>query len=180
MALLVAALVPVENAFARPPLIVLVRHADREEGKACEDSANPNGPSLSLAGKTRALALEAALADAGIASILTTQYCRTQETALPLAKRRGITLEKIELTDLEEKHVAAVRASVLGKSAPVLVVGHSHTVPLIIAALGGPTMFELCPRSYGHIFFVTITPGGVAVEHKHYGEPDPPPGKDCL
>jgi broad specificity phosphatase PhoE len=74
-------------------------------------------------------------------------------------------------------HAAAVaqliRARYAGKT--VLVVGHSNTIPAIIAALGGPALPDLCDSAYGNLFTLHLPPAGtVRLEHKHYGAPDPP------
>jgi hypothetical protein len=45
-----------------------------------------------------------------------------------------------------------------GKS--VLVVGHSNTVPGIIAALGGPKLPDICDASYAILFTLRIPAAG--------------------
>ena len=71
---------------------------------------------------------------------------------------------------------SAVRAG--GQS--VLVVGHSNTVPAIIAALGGPAMEELCDSDYSSLFTLALVPGQPArLVHGHYGAPDPLSSADC-
>ena len=68
----------------RPTTIVVVRHAEK--------SAEPaNDPALSPAGVARAAALDSALADAKVTAIIVTPYRRNAETAVPVAKRFGLT-----------------------------------------------------------------------------------------
>jgi hypothetical protein len=64
-----------QAAQAEPPLVVLVRHADRG-AESAED------PGLSPAGEARAKALGHALGFAHIGAVITTQYRRTHETGL--------------------------------------------------------------------------------------------------
>jgi phosphohistidine phosphatase SixA len=157
---------------APPRLVVLVRHAE----KAAEKS---DDPALSEAGSARAKALEAALHDAGVTAIVTTQLRRTRETAMPLASARGISPEVVRVGSGLSAHVEAVVAAVRRHSGGiVLVVGHSNTIPAIVAALGGPRMPDLCESAYSDIF--VIVPGDDArLVRSRYGASDPAPGPDC-
>jgi hypothetical protein len=53
------------------------------------------------------------------------------------------------------------------------VVGHSNTVGLVVRALGGPAIGELCDTQHANLFIVTPQRGGVATTHTTYGAPDP-------
>lgn len=44
----------------------------------------------------------------------------------------------------------------------VLVVGHSHTIPAIIAALVAPEPSEICDAEYDDLFIVTVPAAGKA------------------
>ena len=72
------------------PVLVLVRHAD----KAAEPADNPP---LTSAGTKRAQDLAAALRNAGVTAIITTQVRRTRETAQPLATALGLTPEVLKV-----------------------------------------------------------------------------------
>jgi len=104
--------------------VILVRHAERE----------PAGtdPSLSAAGRRRAKLLADMLADAGVAAIFTSEFTRTKETAAPIAQRLGIAPVQID------GDIAKAAQQVRSAGGRVLVVGHSDTVPALIAELGGP------------------------------------------
>ncbi len=130
--------------------VVLVRHAEKAD-------ASPN-TNLSAAGMARAEALVAVVDEAGLTAAYTTDLCRTAQTAQPAAQTLGLSIfvqqtgspaaglsgcsPAIGLT------TSALPASVSSsqdladhllarhRSQAVLVVGHSNTVPEIIAALG--------------------------------------------
>lgn len=132
---LVALLVGVALA-ADPPtptpaksLILLVRHAERPPLDAPGDD-----PSLTDAGKARAAKLPDAVASYGVRAIYVTRFRRTQETAKPTADRLGLT--PIVESDTNE----LVKALKTRGDDPVLVVGHSDTLPDVIKALGGPAV----------------------------------------
>jgi len=69
----------------------------------------------------------------------------------------------------------------------VVVVGHSNTVPAIVAALGGPRMADLCDAAYATMFVVgpasprvaTTGPAPAAVVRAQYGRPDAPGATEC-
>jgi broad specificity phosphatase PhoE len=128
-------------------LVVLVRHA--EKGTVPADD-----PSITEAGQARARALAELLSDAHVTAIITSPRRRATETALPLAQARGLTPEVIAL---DTGHVNAVAAAVRRHAGEVvLVVGHSNTIPAIIAALGGPKMPDLCDAVYSSLFVMEI------------------------
>src|SRR5690242_19336315 len=79
--LLASAALLATNAAAEPNAIFLVRHAER----AAISGRVPSDTGLSPEGKTRAQNLARELKDAGITTIFTSEYKRTQETATPLA-----------------------------------------------------------------------------------------------
>jgi phosphohistidine phosphatase SixA len=156
-----------------PSLILLVRHAEK--------SAEPaNDPLLTPAGTERAQALAAALGDAGVTAIITTELRRTRDTAEPLAEKLRLKPEVIAVRSSEVgKHVQAVAAAVRRHAGGVvLVVGHSNTVPKIIAALGGPRLPDICDSVYDNLFVLVPQAGKAHLVRSHYGMATPP-GPDC-
>lgn len=154
-------------------LVLLVRHAEKAEAPA-DDVA------LSAAGQARADALAAALAHANVDAIVTTQFRRTRETAGPLARRLGLEPIVVPAASDTRAHARAVAEVVRGAGRTVLVVGHSNTVPAIIAALGGPDLDELCESDYDTLFVLALRAGGSAsLTQSRYGEPDPAGASDC-
>ncbi|HVX38374.1 MAG TPA: phosphoglycerate mutase family protein [Gemmatimonadaceae bacterium] len=132
--------------------VILVRHAEKAATPA-------NDPPLTSAGQARAKALAAALRDAGVDAIITTQFTRTRETAAPTAVALHLTPEVVAATG--KTHVQDVAAAVRRHPGhTVLVVGHGNTVAEIIAALGGPAIPDLCDAEYDGLFILTIPPAG--------------------
>lgn len=139
--------------------VIVVRHAERAADATASD------PELSDAGKRRAEALADALADAGVGTILVTQYRRTRMTAEPLAARGAIPIDVVETGAAGvAAHVAAVHAAVLERRAAgaVLVVGHSNTVPAIVRRLSGRAVPDMSNDEYGTMYVVLLpAPGHV-------------------
>ncbi len=136
--------------------VYLVRHAEKGAQPAAD-------PPLTAAGEGRALALVGVLADAGVRSILTTHLLRTRDTGRPLAERLGITPQVLRVAGPAADHARAVADAVRAMPAgAVLVVGHSNTVPLIIAALGGPKLPDICDAAYANLFVLQLAPDGTA------------------
>lgn len=148
-----------------PALVVLVRHAEKARQPA-------NDPPLSSAGEERARALKAALAEAGITAIVTTEYRRTRDTAQPLAEAQHITPEIVrvfehDLADHVRDVVAALRKH---PGEGVLVVGHTNTIPAIIRALGGPRLPDIADADYGNLFVLVPREGEVRLVRGRYGD----------
>jgi phosphohistidine phosphatase SixA len=133
---------------AEPPrTVILVRHAERAAGMAPDVG-------ISEAGECRARVLADMLADAGLKHIYTSEVARTQQTAEPLAKKLGLRPEVIGAKDYDTL-LPKLRSGVAGGA--VLVVGHSNTVPEIIARLGGGSVPEIPDDEFSRLFVVTIT-----------------------
>ncbi|MEJ7809335.1 MAG: histidine phosphatase family protein [Gemmatimonadaceae bacterium] len=160
-----AAAPPLRAPLAPDTVVLLVRHAE----KAVEPG---NDPSLSVAGEARAKALAEALRDAGVQAIVTTQLKRTRLTAQPLAESLKLTPEVVPAGGAA--HADSVAAAVRRHAGhTVLVVGHSNTVPAIIAALGGPKLPDICDAEHANLFVVVIPEGGPArLVRSRYGTAD--------
>jgi phosphohistidine phosphatase SixA len=162
----------------RPTTVILVRHAEK-----VTDNPLDRNPSLSPEGRRRARDLAALLRGRRVDAILVTQYKRTRETAAPLATSRGITPEATRMGgDSDEaaaEVVSLIRARHLGHT--VVVIGHSTTVPKIIALLGGPRLRPLCENAYSHLYTLVIPRAGPAsLTHTHFGAADPPDARECV
>ena len=155
-------------------LVFIVRHAEKA-------NATEQDPSLSEIGRARAVALAVALRDAGVSDVLVTQRKRTHETAAVLTEARQLTAHVVPFGASTPAHAAAVAAAVREtKGNAVLVVGHSNTVTLIIAALGGPRLPELCDAEYANLFIVRLpVRGSPTFVRAHFGAPDPADAGTC-
>lgn len=155
-------------------LVFIVRHAEKA-------NATEQDPSLSEIGRARAVALAAALRDAGVTDVLVTQRKRTHETAAVLTQAQQLTAHVVPFGASTPDHAAAVAAAVRkAKGNAVLVVGHSNTVTLIVAALGGPRLPELCDAEYSNLFIVRLPARGAPTfVRAHFGVPDPADAGTC-
>jgi len=149
-ALVVLALAP--SAFPQVT-VIFTRHAEKADAPA-------NDPML---------------ADSGVEAIYVTEVQRTQLTAGPLAER-----VHIKPTVLPAKDTASlVKAIRERKSGVVVVVGHSNTVPDIIAALGGPK-FEIQDSQYDNLFVLMVEPSKSSLLRLHYGDTRPVQSQDKM
>jgi len=156
---------------AMPDLVILVRHAER--------AAEPAGdPALTPAGEQRAQALAQALAGLRVNAIVTTPLRRARDTAAPLAKALGVQPQVVEARG--GAHVPAVVEAVRAQTGVVLVVGHSNTVPAILAALGGPKLADLCETSFHHAFLLQLGADAPRWAQFSYGAPSVAAEANCL
>jgi len=186
LAALVAAPVAAAGCASAPPpssraqgatTVILVRHAER----ASNNPQDPN-PGLTPAGQERARELARLLSGRHVAGVIATQYARTQLTAQPTAEAAHVVVDTVPASRDVQAHAAAiaqlVRTRYVGKT--VLVVGHSNTVTKIIAALGGPSLADICDNTFGNLFTLTIpAQGEPALERGHYGAADPADAPGC-
>ena len=119
---------------AAPPLapIYVTRHYDTPAGE--------RDPDRIATGQARAAALVKWFKGRKLAAIYVTSFKRTQQTAAPLAAERGLTPIVYGPAPSPE-FLAQLKAA----KGPVLVVGHSNTVPDIVAGVGGER-----PGAIGH------------------------------
>ena len=145
--LLICAFALANAASAKPPVIFLVRHAER----AAISGPVPSDTGLSRQGKARAQDLAQALKDAQITAIYTSEYKRTKETAEPLALSLGIRPEVAQSDDF--RTLIAKLKALRGNA---LVVGHSNTLPQIINALRASSRVTVAETEYDNLFMVVM------------------------
>lgn len=131
------------------PTIYVVRHFDTPQGE--------RDPELTEVGQRRATALVRWFSGKPLGAIYVTNFKRTHATIASLATERGLT-PKLYGPAPDAALITRLRA----ESGPVLVVGHSNTVPDIVAALGGERPAPLDHPDFGDVW--TITAGRVAKE----------------
>ena len=144
--------------------VILVRHAE----KAAEPAADPP---LTMEGEARAKALLDVAREAGVSVVITTQFARTRGTGQPVATALGLTPQVVDARS--PTHVQDVANAVRAHAgATILVVGHSNTVPAIIAALGAKQPPAICDAEYDNLYVVTIPAAGTpGLIRARYGEP---------
>lgn len=133
--------------------VIVVRHAEKQPGS--------DDPALTEAGSAWADRLADFCAERGVRGVIATPFRRTMETALPTARAVDIEVRVVGLEGGLDGHAAGVARMIDGEPGvrAWLVVGHSNTVPAVIARLGGPAV-ELSETEYGRVFVITRGPGG--------------------
>lgn len=129
-----------------PTTVVLVRHAE----KGAEPATDPH---LSPAGLVRASMLGSMLAHARVASVYATPFARSQETAAAIASATGAAPKTYDPSDFRACAARILRDE---KSRVVVVVGHTNTIPQLIAALGGPAVDPIAETDFDTVFVLTI------------------------
>jgi broad specificity phosphatase PhoE len=147
--------------------VIVVRHAE----KAAEPKADPP---LTEAGAARAETLATELKGMPIKAIFSTGYARTKSTVAPIGAQLGLTTQVVDAKGAEHAKQVAEAALAGHRGETVLVVGHSNTVPDIVAALGAPKPAEICDGEFDNLFIVRVPASGPAtVEARKYGTPSP-------
>ena len=148
--------------------MIFVRHAEKA-------LIPVNDPGLSPAGQVRAAELARQLADAdvvaGIDVIYSTPYRRTMETAQPVSDALAIPINTYNPDDDDEETVDGMVRAHKGKI--ILVVGHSNTLPALIAALGASkNVPPIAEMEYDNLYLVSIPWfGKTKTIRVRYGEP---------
>jgi len=131
--------------------LIFVRHAEQTDHEA-------DDPALSDAGRRRVAELTRQLLDAdvvaGIDAIYATPLRRSQETVQPLAERLKLPIHSYDAGDTEAVLETILKAH---KGKIVLVVGHSNTLPVLIANLGASKKVPpIAQNEFDNIYIVTI------------------------
>jgi broad specificity phosphatase PhoE len=134
--------------------VYVMRHLQKGQG---------DDPSLTPQGASGAAEVAALLARAPIAAVFATATRRAQETGGPLAAKRGLVV-----TTYDPREPQKLAAAVARTSGAVLVVGHSNTVPELVALFGGERPAALGDDDYGTIYVVTT--GSAKVAQMHLGQ----------
>jgi broad specificity phosphatase PhoE len=159
-------------AQSAPTVVIIVRHAEKATTPA-------DDPPLTDAGVARARALASILASANVQAVISTPLVRTRETARPVAEERGLAVETVALGPVPEHAKAVADAVRKHAGQTVLVVGHSNTVPAIIAALGGPNLPDLCDSQYSGLYTLVIDAKSTRMIQSSYGAASPVIATGC-
>jgi broad specificity phosphatase PhoE len=136
---------------ANSTTVIVIRHAEKES------TTQPNPP-LSPEGQARAELLARMFGEAQGAGrvdrIYVSDTLRSKSTATPLASRLGIALNVAPNDDSKRLAHRVLREN-SGKR--VMIVGHSNTVPDIVAALSGwSDIPKMDDKDYGVMYIVTV------------------------
>ena len=132
--------------------MIFVRHAEKA-------SIPTDDPTLTEKGKLRAQELARQLTDAdvvaGIDAIYSTDTIRTIQTAQPVADALDLEISIYANEEDDEPVVDAMVDAHKGKI--ILVVGHSNTLPKMIAALGASkNVPPIADNEYDNIYLISI------------------------
>ncbi len=125
-----------------PPEVYVMRHLKAESG---------TDPGLTAEGARQAALLPGWFAKRKAPrAIYVSTFRRSRETAAPLAAKLGLEPRVYDPSDS-----GALAASVLAERGPVLVVGHSNTVPEIVERLGGVRPGPIAHERHGDIWRIS-------------------------
>jgi broad specificity phosphatase PhoE len=132
--------------------IVLIRHAEKQVGAISDAPLAPPG-------EVRAARLAQMFGDATtfgrVQKIYVTDTRRTQQTAAGIAQRLGLTPEIV--TGKSDSRAFATRVLEENRGHRALVVGHSNTVPEIVAALSGQSdVPPITDEEFDTMYVVTV------------------------
>ena len=167
---------PAPGPAAAATVVLVMRHAERADaGAGAGNAMMAADPGLSAAGVARARAFAEALREGEVSAVYVTQYRRTRDTGAPIAgmATAGAPIAGTAGVPVIERPVSAANAAGYGAALAreirerhggrtVAVVGHSNTVPEIVAALSGRPAPALTERDYGDVFVVILAPGSGA------------------
>lgn len=123
------------------PNIYVVRHLHTPKGV--------KDPDLTAEGQAYAVALAHWLSRDPPQVIFVSSTKRAHQTAAPAARRYGLTPNEYDPAD-----TAGLIAAILRQPGTILVVGHSNTVPDIVAGLGGERPAALVHEDFGDIWHI--------------------------
>ncbi len=149
--------------------VIFVRHAEKAEVPA-------DDPGLSAVGQRRAAELARQLVDAdvvpglGVDAVYSTSYRRTVQTAQAVADALDLPVLNYNAADTEAFLEDVVREY---KGKIILIVGHSDTVPQMIANMGASkSVPAIAEEEYDNIDLVSIPWfGKTKTIRLRYGEP---------
>lgn len=137
---------PVNNQENVITTYYLIRHAEK-------DRSNPDNedPELNKEGFARAQKWASILNDIDLDAIYSSNYKRTQQTALPISESKNI---KVESYDPHKVYETNFFEKTKGKQ--ILVVGHSNTIPAFVNHVLGEERYKNIPDSIdGRLYVIT-------------------------
>ena len=124
--------------------IYLVRHAEKQS-----DSSDP---SLTDCGFERSESFSVLFESVTLEAVYSTDYKRTQSTALPTATDQGLTIQSYEPETLEK-----IAEELIRKGQDALVVGHSNTTAVLAGLLVGEEMGSFDESIYNRVYQVVVS-----------------------
>lgn len=125
--------------------LYFVRHSEKEQ--AASD------PGLTPCGIARSESLSAFFAGVPLEAVYSTDFRRTQGTALPTAAAKGLEVQSYDPRALEE-----AMEMLLDRGQDALVVGHSNTTGVLAGLLVGEDIGAYNESIYNRIYQVVVSP----------------------
>ena len=125
--------------------LYFVRHSEKEQ--AASD------PGLTPCGIERSKRLSAFFAAVPLEAVYSTDFRRTQGTALPTATAKGLDVQSYDPQALEE-----AMQMLLERGQDALVVGHSNTTGVLAGLLVGEDIGAYNESIYNRIYQVVVSP----------------------
>lgn len=123
--------------------LFLLRHAEKA-------GTMQSDPELNNEGKLRAQRLAQMLSDANISAIYSSNFERTKQTVVPLAKQLSL---EIELYDPRSDSILTLLRNSRHNA---VVVGHSNTIPMMVNSLIGEKRYPMLDENdYSKLFLIT-------------------------
>ena len=145
-------------AAAADTVLYVVRHAEKA-------AAPKDDPPLSPEGQARAAALARTLTDVPLTAIHSTDTARTRTTAAPLATVKGLEVRTYDA----DKPVDLV-ARLKSEGGQHLIVGHSNTIDVLVAAAGGERGQTVADTEFDRLYVVVLPQAGrVTTVQLRYG-----------
>jgi phosphohistidine phosphatase SixA len=131
-----------------PKTVVLVRHAEKGGEPTDQD------PGLSERGLERAKRLAELFGKSGVTHLFSSEYQRAQQTLVPLSSATKV-IGRVVPARTPDAQLSAIES--LPRGALAVVVGHSNTVPALLAKLtGGQAKVKIDEATeHDRIFVVT-------------------------
>jgi broad specificity phosphatase PhoE len=149
-----------DNSGCTAPLYFF-RHAEKA-------ASQERDPPLTEAGQRRAEALARRMAREPLSGIYATRYQRTQHTAAPTARAQALPIRPYEAG---QSAALVARLLVEGCSGPVLVIGHSNTLPEMLRAAGiEESAGEFDESLYGLLYIVRRAEGSATLSIEKVGD----------
>ena len=126
--------------------LYLVRHSEKELSEM-----DRSDPPLTPCGKQRSESLSRFLSDVPIDVVYSTEYKRTQNTALPTAKSKGIDIQSYDSEALK-----SFSKQLIKRKQDALIVGHSNTTAVLAGVLVGEEFGEFDLDIYDRIYQVVV------------------------
>lgn len=141
--------------------VFVVRHAEKQVG----GDADPRDPKLTPAGEARAKKLADELSDLQLSLIISSPFHRTRDTVQPTAEAKGLAVTQIAAGD-----IPAIVGQARQAPGDVLIVGHSNTLPGILAEFGVSQSVTIAEAEYGDLFIVRLGEQ-TTLERARFGDP---------